>query len=356
MSQDRIPLLDLSFQHREVRREIEAEFARIMDSNAFILGAQGRGFEEEAAAYLGSAHGIGVANGTDALLLALKALGVGPGDEVILPAFTFVSTAEVVLHAGARPVYADIDPDTYCIGEVRPTARTKAILPVHLFGHPADMDRLAGLGIPLVEDGAQSFGALHRGRRTLSMGAIGCTSFYPTKNLGGWGDGGMCFTNDAGLAKELKVLRNHGWEERYRPYRVGYNSRLDEFQAAVLRIKLRKLDAWTAERIAAARRYDALLAGRVGTPKTAPGMTHVYHTYMIRTPRRDAVAEALKKASIDHAVYYPSTIPATPAFRAEGSWPVAETMTRELLAIPLYPGITPAQQERVAAAIQSALR
>jgi dTDP-4-amino-4,6-dideoxygalactose transaminase len=355
MAADRIPLLDLSLQHREVRAEIEAAFSKIIDSNAFILGAQGKGLEEEATAYLGVKHAVGVANGTDALLLALRALGVGPGDEVILPAFTFVSTAEVVVHVGATPVYADIDPDTYCLGEVKPTARTKAILPVHLFGHPADMDRLSKHGLPLIEDGAQSFGATHKGRKTLAIGTIGCTSFYPSKNLGGWGDGGMCFTNDDAVAKELRVLRNHGWERRYEPYRVAYNSRLDELQAAVLRAKLRKLDAWTADRIAAARRYDELLKGVVGTPKVAPGMTHVYHTYMIRTPKRDRVAEALTKASIDNAVYYPNTIPSTEAFRQKGSWPVAEAMTRELLAIPIYPGITPAQQERVAAAIRAAI-
>jgi dTDP-4-amino-4,6-dideoxygalactose transaminase len=352
---DRIPLLDLSIQHREVRAEVEASFAKIIDANAFILGAQGKAFEEEAARYLGVRHAVGVANGTDALLLALRALKVGPGDEVILPAFTFVSTAEVVVHVGATPVYADVDPETYGIGEVTPTSRTKAILPVHLFGHPADMDRLAKAGIPLIEDGAQSFGADHRGRKTLGLGAIGCTSFYPSKNLGGWGDGGMCFTNDDALARELRILRNHGWEERYKPFRVAYNSRLDELQAAVLRAKLKKLDAWTADRIAAARRYDALLKGAVGTPKVAAGMTHVYHTYMIRTPRRDAVAAALAKASIDSAVYYPNTIPSTEAFRQAGAWPVAETLARELLAIPIYPGITPAQQERVAAAIRSAV-
>lgn len=355
MSADRIPLLDLSIQHREVRAEIEAEIAKIVDGNHFILGPRGKAFEEEAAAYLGVKHGIGLANGTDALLLALRALNVGPGDEVILPAFTFVSTAEVVVHVGATPVYADIDPDTYCVADVKPTAKTKAILPVHLFGHPADMDRLEKLGIPLIEDGAQSFGAIHKGKKTMSFGRIACTSFFPSKNLGCWGDGGMCFTNDDALAKDLRVLRNHGWEKKYFPYRVAYNSRLDEVQAAVLRPKLRKLDAWTDDRIAAAKRYDEMLKGVVGTPKVAPGMKHVYHMYMIRTPKRDAVAEALAKAGVDSAVYYPSTIPGTDAFRQKGSWPVAETMARELLAIPVFPGITPAQQERVVRAIQAAV-
>jgi dTDP-4-amino-4,6-dideoxygalactose transaminase len=352
---DRIPLLDLSLQHRELRAEIEAAFAKIIDANAFILGAQGKALEEECAAYLGVKHAVGVANGTDALLLALRALGVGPGDEVILPAFTFVSTAEVVVHVGATPVYADVDPDTRCLGELKPTPRTKAILPVHLFGHPADMDRLASYGIPLIEDGAQSFGASYKGRKTLSIGRVACTSFYPSKNLGGWGDGGMCFTNDDAVAKELRVLRNHGWEKRYEPYRVAYNSRLDELQAAVLRAKLKKLDAWTAERIAAAKRYDELLKGVVGTPKVAANATHVYHTYMIRHPKRDRIAEALAKASIDSSIYYPNTIPSTEAFRQKGSWPVAEALARELLAVPIYPGITPAQQERVAAAIRSAV-
>ena len=352
---ERVPLIDLSIQHREIRAEVEAAFKTTIDANAFILGPQVKGFEAEAAAYVGQKHAVGLANGTDALLLALRALKIGPGDEVVLPAFTFVSTAEVVVHVGATPVYADVDPDTYCLGEVKPTAKTKAILPVDLFGHPADWPRLSKLGIPLIEDGAQSFGSALDGRRTLSFGKISCTSFYPTKNLGGWGDGGMCFTDDDALGRELRVLGNHGWEKRYYPFRVGYNSRLDELQAAVLRAKLKRLDRWNDERIAAAKRYDELLKGVVGTPKTAPGARHVYHMYMIRTPKRDAVAAALSKESIDNAVYYPSTIPSTEAFKKPGSWPVAEALTRELLAIPIYPGITPAQQERVAGAIRQAL-
>jgi dTDP-4-amino-4,6-dideoxygalactose transaminase len=352
---DHIPLLDLSLQHREVRADIEAAFRQVVDSNAFILGAQGRAFEEEAARYVGAKHAVGLANGTDALLLALRALGVGPGDEVVLPAFTFVSTAEVVVHVGATPVYADVDPDTYCIAGVTPTPRTKAVLAVDLFGHPADWARLSRLGVPLVEDGAQSFGASLDGRRTLSFGRIACTSFFPSKNLGCWGDGGMAFTDDDALAAEIRVLRNHGWEKKYFPHRVGYNSRLDELQAAVLRAKLRRLDAWTDARIEAARRYDGLLRGVVGTPKTAPGARHVYHMYMIRTPKRDAVAAALAKAGIDSAIYYPAPIPATDAFRQKGSWPVSEALSRELLAIPVYPGITPAQQERVVDVVRSAV-
>lgn len=353
---ERIPLLDLSIQHREVRAEIEATLRAIADSNQFILGPNVRAFEEEAARYIGARHAIGVASGTDALLLALRALGVGPGDEVVLPAFTFVSTAEVVVHLGARPVYADIDPGTYCIGEVTVTPRTKAIVPVHLFGHPADMDRLMRLGVPVVEDGAQSFGAAWRGKKTLAFGKANCTSFFPSKNLGAWGDGGMVFTDDEAVARTLRILRNHGWEKKkYFPTMVAYNSRLDEVQAAVLRAKLKRLDAWTADRVAAARRYDEFLKGAVGTPGVAPGAAHVYHMYSIRTPKRDAVAAALGAQGIDSAIYYPVTIPGTEAFRAPGSFPHAEAAARELLAIPLFPGITAAQQERIAAAVRAAV-
>jgi dTDP-4-amino-4,6-dideoxygalactose transaminase len=348
---ERVPLLDLSIQHAEVRAEIEEALRRIVDRNAFILGENVRAFEQEAARYIGVRHAIGVASGTDALLLALRALGVGPGDEVVLPAFTFVSTAEVVVHLGATPVYADVDPETLCIGEVRVTPRTKAILPVHLFGHPADMDRLAGLGVPLVEDGAQSFGAAYRGRKTLSLGRVNCTSFFPSKNLGAWGDGGMIFTDDDAIARSIRVLRNHGWEEKkYFPEVVAYNSRLDEVQAAVLRAKLRRLDAWTADRVAAAERYGKLLAGSVKTPPSGGG--HVYHMYCIRTPRRDAVAAALKAEGVDTAVYYPVTIPGTDAFRAPGAFPHAEAACRDILAIPLYPGLRPETQERIAAVIR----
>jgi len=352
---DRVPLLDLSIQHAEVRAEIEAALRGIVDRNAFILGENVRAFEEEAARYIGVRHAIGVASGTDALLLALRALGAGPGDEVLLPAFTFVSTAEVVVHLGATPVYADVDAETLCIGDVRPTPRTKAVIPVHLFGHPADMGRLSTLGVPLVEDGAQSFGAALGGRKTLSLGRVNCTSFFPSKNLGAWGDGGMVFTDDDAAARRIRVLRNHGWEERkYFPEVVAYNSRLDEVQAAVLRAKLRRLDAWTSDRVAAAGRYDELLRGAVRTPPRSPG--HVYHMYCIRTPRRDAVAAALKAANVDSAVYYPSTIPATEAFRAPGSFPNAEAACREILAIPLYPGIRPETQERIAGIVRKAAR
>jgi dTDP-4-amino-4,6-dideoxygalactose transaminase len=352
---DRVPLLDLSIQHAQVRAEIEESLRKIVDRNSFILGENVKAFEQEAARYIGVKHAIGVASGTDALLLALRAVGVGPGDEVVLPAFTFVSTAEVVVHLGAKPVYADVDPETLCIGEVKAGPRTKAVVPVHLFGHPADMDRLARLGVPLVEDGAQSFGATLGGRKTLSLGKVNCTSFFPSKNLGAWGDGGMIFTDDDAAARAIRVLRNHGWEEKkYFPEVVAYNSRLDEVQAAVLRPKLRRLDAWTADRVAAAARYDRLLEGVVRTPPRTPG--HVYHMYCIRTPKRDAVAAALRAENVDSAVYYPSTIPATEAFRAPGSFPNAEAACRDILAIPVYPGIGAETQERVARVVKDAVR
>jgi dTDP-4-amino-4,6-dideoxygalactose transaminase len=352
---DRVPLLDLSIQHAEVRAEIEAAIAKIVDRNTYILGENVKAFEQEAARYIGVRHAIGVASGTDALLLALRAVGVGPGDEVVLPAFTFVSTAEVVVHLGAKPVYADVDPETLCIGEVTVGPRTKAILPVHLFGHPAEMDRLSKLGVPLVEDGAQSFGATIGKKKTLSFGKANCTSFFPSKNLGAWGDGGMIFTDDDAVARSIRVLRNHGWEEKkYFPEVVAYNSRLDEVQAAVLRAKLRRLDGWTADRIAAAGRYDRLLEGVVRTPPRTPG--HVYHMYCIRTPKRDAVAAALKAVNVDTAVYYPATIPGTAAFRAAGSFPHSEAACRDILAIPLYPGLRAETQERIAAVIRDAVR
>lgn len=349
---DRLPLFDLSRQHRNLRSEFDAAFREVADSGRFVLGPNVQAFEREAAAYIGVRHAVGLANGTDALLLSLRALDVGPGDEVLLPAFTFVSTAEVVLHVGAKPVYADIDPETLCLVPPKKLGkRVKAVIPVHLFGHPAPVD----FRVPVIEDGAQSIGAKWNGRKTLSLGDIAATSFYPTKNLGAWGDGGMIFTDSDRLAQKIRILRDHGWERRYYPVLAGYNSRLDEIQAAILRVKLRHLDRWNAERQAAAKRYDELLKGVVKTPSVAPGCTHVYHLYCIRTRRRAHLIETLDAEGIDSAVYYPVPVPKTAAFRAPGRFPVAERVSKEILAIPFFPGITPDEQKRVAGVIRSAL-
>ena len=361
-----IPLADLVAQYRAIQVDVDAAIRSVLESGHFILGPNTKAIECEIAAYLDVAHAVGVASGTDALILALRALGIGPGDEVIVPDYTFLATASAVLHVGASPVLVDVDPETYCLDlesvAAQITSRTRAVVPVHLFGQPVNMSGLMDLaearGLTVVEDDAQALGAMYRGRRTGAIGHVGCLSFFPSKNLGGYGDGGMVVTNDAGIAERVRMLRTHGWREKYDPEVLGYNSRLDEMQAAVLRVKLRHLDAWNAERGRRARLYAQAFAGTsVRTPVQHPDSTHVHHLYVVRVAHRAAVERALKERGVATAVYYPRPLHATKLFRASvagRTFPVSEALSEELLAIPLYPEMSDDQQDTVVAAMRAA--
>lgn len=360
-----IPLVDLARQHAAVADEVAAGFARVMEASAFILGEDVAKFERRFAAYTASAHCVGVANGTDALELALRAMGAAPGDEVILPANTFVATALAVARAGARPVLVDCDEDYQLIDPGQAAARigrrTRAVVPVHLFGQMADMPAIAALGLPVVEDAAQAHGATQDARAPGAGSLAACYSFYPGKNLGAYGDGGAVTTNDEELATRLQALRNYGSDRKYHHPVAGFNSRLDTLQAVVLNAKLAHLDRWNAERVAAARRYDELLRpiDAVRCPRVRPGNAHVFHIYAVRVPRRDEVLQALHSEGIGAGIHYPTPIHLCGAFRdlghREGDFPVAEKLARETLSLPLFPGITQDEQVRVAEALQRAL-
>jgi dTDP-4-amino-4,6-dideoxygalactose transaminase len=364
-----IPLVDLAAAHQEVAEEVEAGFKRVVSETAFIGGAEVAAFEQEYAAFTGVPHCVGVANGTDALELALRAVGVGAGGQVIIPANTFIATAEAVARVGARPVLVDCDPETYLIDVdaalAAVTPATSAVLPVHLYGQHAPVERLAealaGSGVQIVEDAAQCQGALRHGR-SAGAGGIAATSFYPGKNLGAYGDAGAVVTADPELALAVRKLANHGGIRKYQHDLVGFNSRLDGLQAVVLRAKLARLAAWSEARRAAAARYDELLASLdVVRPVTLPGNEHVWHLYVIRVPggRRDSVLASLNAAGIGAGIHYPAPVHLTAAFRdlgyAEGDFPHAEEASGEILSLPLYPQITPAQQEAVVRALAAAL-
>ena len=361
-----IPLADLVAQYRTIQADVDAAVRSVLESGHFILGPNTTALEREVAAYVGVGHAVGVASGTDALILALRALGIGPGDDVIVPDYTFLATASAVLHAGASPVLVDVDPKTYCLDldavAAQITPRTRAIIPVHLFGQPADMsgllDLAAARGLTVIEDNAQALGAMYRGRRTGAIGHVGCLSFFPSKNLGGYGDGGMVVTSDAAVAERVRMLRTHGWREKYDPEVLGYNSRLDEMQAAVLRVKLRHLDAWNAERARRARLYaQAFVGTNLRTPVEPTDATHVHHLYVVGVPQRASMERALKERGIATAVYYPRALHATKLFRASiagRSFPVSEALSEDLLAIPLYPEMSDDQQDTVVAAIRTA--
>jgi dTDP-4-amino-4,6-dideoxygalactose transaminase len=355
-----IPLLDLAAQYRAIQPEMDAAVLEVLRSAQFILGPNVAALEEEVARFLGAAYAAGVASGTDALILALRALEIGPGDEVIVPAYTFFATAEAVLLVGATPVFVDIEPQTYGLDpdrlEERISARTRAIIPVHLYGHPADIDAILALarrhGLHVIEDNAQAFGAAVHGQKTGSLGDVGCLSFFPSKNLGGYGDGGMILTRDETVDQRVRMLRSHGWRQKYAPEMVGTNSRLDELQAAILRVNLRHVVDWNARRRVLARRYDELLRRTgIGLPTEAPGCEHVYHLYVLRSPERDHLQKALSAAGIASAVYYPQPLHLLAPCRAlgyrRGDFPVAELASAETLAIPLYPELTAEHQQRV---------
>jgi dTDP-4-amino-4,6-dideoxygalactose transaminase len=354
----RIPLLDLKAQFLPIREEILAAVAAVFDSQQFILGPDVARLEEEVAEYCGSSFAIGCGSGTDALYLALRALDVGPGDEVLTVPFTFFATAGAIANAGARPVFADIEPGSFNMDPhkaceaLKANPRIKAVMPVHLYGACADMDPILAAanrgGIPVIEDAAQAIGSEYAGRRAGSMGLAGCFSFFPSKNLGGAGEGGMITTSDAALAERLRALRVHGSRVRYYHDEVGTNSRLDSVQAAVLRVKLRHLDAWTAGRQSNARLYRELL-GVLGLPITLPvipekATRHVFNQFVIRAARRDELRQHLAARGIGSEVYYPLPLHAQKCFAGlgyqEGSFPVSEAAAKEVLALPVQAELT----------------
>ena len=346
-------------QYAPLEAELKRRLAEVVEAGIFILGPNVQAFEQEAAAYLGVPAAVAVGNGTDALVLALEALGIGRGDEVICPAFTFYATAEAVARAGATPVFCDIDSATLNIDPddvaLRVTRRTRAIIAVHLFGRPAPVEALAELGLPLVEDAAQAFGSPAVAR----VGVVSTFSFFPTKNLFCLGDGGLVATRDEELAERVRMLRFHGSRDKVTFELIGMNSRLDELQAAVLRLFLPHLDRWSALRREAAARYAAFgLGAACSLPEDEPG--HVYHMYVVRSPERDRLARALAQAGIGHASYYTTPLHLQPALRSlgyePGSLPETERAARENLALPLWAGIEPEVQERVVSVVVEAAR
>jgi dTDP-4-amino-4,6-dideoxygalactose transaminase len=361
-----VPLLDVGRGNRPLRDEFLAAIGRVLDSGRFLHGAEVGQLETEIARLCGAEHAVACASGSDALLLALMALDIGEGDEVIVPSFTFFATASAVWRLNARPVFVDIDPATFNVDpqsvEEAVTPATKAIIPVHLFGQCADMDAVQTIaerhGLWVIEDAAQAIGARHRGRPAGSMGAIGCLSFYPTKNLGAFGDAGMLTTRDEPLAQRLRLLAGHGMNPRYYHKVVGINSRLDTIQAAVLLVKLAHLQEWTTARARHAARYDQLLASRgldllAGLPTAAAGCDHVWNQYTIRIPggRRDAVKAELARMQIGSEIYYPVPLHLQECFRSlgygPGTLPHTERAAQEVLSLPVFPELTAAEQELV---------
>ena len=367
-----VPLLDLQGQYAPLREEILAAIARVCDSQRFIGGAEVEAFEREIAAYLGVPHAIGLTSGTDALLIALMALGIGPGDEVITPTFSFFATAGAVSRVGATPIFVDIDPLTCNVDPDAVKAaigpKTRAIIPVHLYGQSADMapilDAAARAGIPVIEDAAQAIGATYRGRQAGSLGTMGCFSFFPSKNLGAFGDAGLLTTGDDRLAHEVRLLRNHGAEPKYFHQRIGGNFRLDAVQAAVLRGKLPHLDRWTEMRRRNADRYDRLFAAsaaaaRITLPARVKDCRHIFNQYVIRVPHRDAVKARLDAAHIGSEIYYPVPFHLQECFARlgyrRGEFPAAEAAAAETLALPIYGELTEPQQREVVDAVSRAV-
>src|SRR5437660_1595679 len=360
-----VPQLDLSAQYAAIGAEIRTAVERVMSSQQFVLGREGAALEEEIAKLCGVPHGVGVASGTDALILALRACGVQAGDEVLVPPFTFVATGSAVSALGAKPVFADIRPDTYNIDsaefERRVTPRTRAIIVVHLYGLAADMDPILAFAkarqLPVIEDGAQAIGASYKGRRTGSFGDVACLSFYPTKNLGAYGDAGMVVSNSTEIAARIRTLRDHGQTEKYLSSEPGWNSRLDEIQAAILRVKLRHLSEWQHARRSNAAEYTRLLQQVPGVmpPFEPEGFEHVYHQYTIRSEQRDALQQHLAARKIASAVYYPHPLHLQPLYaplgHTLGDFPHAERAAQEVLSLPMYAELRKDQIARVVDAI-----
>lgn len=371
-----VPLLDLKAQFAPLRDEIDEAMREIVEAQAFILGATVERFEKDVAEFVDAPHAVGCASGTDALILSLAALGLGPGDEVLTSPFSFFSSASCAYKVGARPAFADIDPDSFNLDPERVEAaigsKTRAILPVHLFGQCAEMDAILGIAesrkIAVVEDAAQALGARYvseRAEKPLragTLGALGCYSFFPSKNLGGFGDGGLVVTGDKALADRVRLLRVHGGRQMYHHRFVGWNSKLDALQAAVLRVKLPHLDAWSAGRAENAARYDHWFeetglvgSGKLRTPTRSARSDHIFNQYVVRVEDRDRLCEHLRERGIGHAIYYPVPLHLQECFRelgyGEGDFPRAEQACREVLALPVYPELKREQQRRVVESI-----
>lgn len=360
-----VPQLDLAVQYASIGEEIREAVNRVLSSQQFILGREGAALETEIAQLCGVAHGIGVASGTDALILALRACGVEAGDEVLIPPFTFVATASAVNAIGAKPRFADIRPDTYNLDPSdlarRVTQKTKAIIAVHLYGLSADMDPITNFArannLRVIEDSAQAIGASYKGRPTGSLGEVACLSFYPTKNLGAYGDAGMIVTSSSELAARLRTLRNHGQTAKYVSSEPGWNSRLDEIQATILRVKLRHLSEWQRARQEHAASYAKLLLGIPGIapPLVPENYNHVFHQYTIRVEQRDALQQALSARNIGSAVYYPVPLHLQPLYSSlghrAGDFPHAEHAANEVISLPMYPELRSDQITRVAEAV-----
>jgi dTDP-4-amino-4,6-dideoxygalactose transaminase len=356
-----VPFVDLRVQHRALRDELTQAVQRVMERADFALGEDVARFEEEFAAFCGTRYAVGVDSGLSALELSLRAFGIGPGDEVIVPAHTFIATAAAVTFAGARLILVDVDPTTYNMDvtqiEAAITPRTRAIIPVHLYGLPAEMDAILGLAdkhaLIVIEDACQAHGALYKGRRVGSLGHASAFSFYPTKNLGGCGDGGMMATDDAQVAERVRAMRNCGQKEKYRHELPPFNHRLDTLQAAILRVKLRYLEGWIEGRQRNAALYTELLAGNgVAMPVKVPNSTHVYHLYVVRTPQRDALQTHLREQGIGTAIHYPIPIHLQPFYAQHGfrrgQFPVTEQLCDEILSLPMFPEMTADQVQYVA--------
>lgn len=360
-----IPFIDLKAQYRRIKGEIDAVVARVLASGQFVLGDDVAAFEEEFAAFSGARHGIGVNSGTSALHLALLAAGVGPGDEVITVPFTFVATVAAIRYTGAQPVFVDINPESFTLDVTQLpgalTVRTKAILPVHLYGQPADLDPILEIarahGLVVIEDASQAHGAQYKGRRVGSIGGLGCFSFYPGKNLGAYGEGGMVVTNNADYARTIRMLRDWGQERKYAHVLQGFNYRMDGMQGAILRVKLRHLEDWTEARRAHAAMYDRLLADSgVETPTAMPYGRHVYHIYAVRTAHRARVQEVLHRQAIQTGIHYPIPVHLQKAHAdlgyGPGDFPHSENVATEILSLPMYAELSAAQLYRVATVLR----
>ena len=368
MNAPKLQMVDLVTQYQKIKPEIDQAIHRVLESGQYILGKEVGEFEAATAAYLGAKYAIGCASGTDALQVAMMALGIGPGDEVVTTPFTFVATTETIVLLGARPVYVDIDPLTFNIDPSRIesaiTKRTKAILPVHLYGQSVDMNPIVDIasrhGLAIIEDAAQAMGAEYRGRKVGGIGTLACISFFPSKNLGAFGDAGMVVTNDAALAEKVRMIIVHGSKKRYYHEILGVNSRLDTLQAAILNVKLKHLENWHEARRRAARTYNKLFQGAdVTTPYEAPYAKHIFHQYTLRLKNRDEVARRLSEKKIPHAIYYPIPLHLQQAYvhvgSSRGSFPVTEHAAEEVLSLPMHTELTEEHQQYIVSVVREAL-
>jgi dTDP-4-amino-4,6-dideoxygalactose transaminase len=363
-----VPLVDLQAQYRAIKDEVLAAIEGVLEQMQLFLGPQGQAFEQEFAAYCGCEYGVGLASGTDALILALRACGIGPGDEVITVANTFIATVEAIAVVGATPVFVDIDLQTYTMDwrqiEQALTPRTRALLPVHLYGHPADMQPIVDVarehGLWVIEDASQAHGATYRGRRVGSLGDIGCFSLYYSKNLGAYGEAGICVTGDEKLAETMRMLRDHGSRRRYQHEIMGVNSRMDELQAAILRVKLRYLEEWNRARQAHARFYTSQLQGVVeAVPVVRPWASHAYYVYVVRVKGREVFLRALEREGIAAGVHYPTPVhlqqACAPYGYKRGALPVTEAAADGVVSLPMYPELAEVQLQAVIATVKNSL-